>query len=285
MNCIAVKIDSIKIKDLFTLSDPVDPELHKKFKEMFPGIPELLLNERKELISGYDSFIYLRMSGVEYVDVCVADIDEKDSLFFAYNRRKSLKEFNLFEKISFIKKIIDYSDYNEIYKRTGIDIAINEKVLKNSNRILKDDMGKLLKKNLITVKTALKLVDSDENNRLVLTGIFAEFPMSASMQRNLLELTEEIIFRDKCTVSELFGKIKNKNGLTADEIILRLKRLRYPEYSKYEDEWKRRVKKLKVPKNWKIFHSPFFEKNVVELRIVKKDLDEIESLLRKIGKE
>ena len=56
---------------------------------------------------------------------------------------------------------------------------------------------------------------------------------------------------------------------------------RYPEYSKAEKKWKQELKKLKLPNNITVSHSPFFEKNHLFLSIQLKNKSEFKDLISK----
>lgn len=281
-----INTDRIKINDLFILSNPLTPDLFKMHEKKFPGIPPFVLNKKNELVSGLDCFSYIKEIRVKNLTVIKTDLNDNEALFLGFNQRSILKEFNMFEKISFIKKIIKYSAVNEIYDRTGINISIDHKLLKNLDLLLKNEFEELLIKNGITVKTALKLCEMKKEDREILIGLFSDIPMSSSRQKNLRDLIEDILFRDKCRVKDVLEKTSLKDGKKDDfniDIFFReLFRIRYPQYSKYEDLWAVEVKNLSLPPGWKITHSDFFEKEDVELKISKKDLNEIKELLDKV---
>ena len=283
-----IPIDSIKINTLYILSDPVTPELYLKHRKRYPGTPSLIVNGNNELISGYDHFVFMKENRIDHQGILRSDLDKKDSLFVGYNLRRDLKEFNLFEKISFVNKVIDFSKVSEIFDRTGIDLPINDKLIENMDMLMSEEFGKTLKENMITIKTALKVCEMDPDDRREMINLFSLIRMSSSRQKKFIDLFEDILFRDKCRIKDLLKRMeffRLKEDPRGIELIFEmLFKIRYPEYSKYEAEWKREIDKMEIPSDWKISHSTFFEKAGVELKIVKKNIKEIEEIIGKIKK-
>lgn len=283
------KIDIIELipEDEYRISIPSDPGLHEIFLKYFPGIPPIVTDPKKVIISGYDSYDFMIRNRIGQSEVVVTDIGKKETLFLACNSRAVIKPLSLYEKLNFLKNIIKHSDISEIYRRTQLGIRIDE----NLFSILPDLTGgffrELLSGNRISLKAAIRMCSFTEEDRETLAGLFSTVSFSSSNELNVLDMTAEICFRDKTNAESVLKLIKadslylEKDPSSA--ILSELSRLRYPSYSDHEKEWKDEVAKIKIPLRHSIHHSPFFEKKGIELRLFLDSIEKIKEISEKIG--
>ncbi len=283
-----VKIEDLTVDDDLVVSRPLKPELHEKFEKLFPGLPAVKTDEQLSILSGIDSYYYLKDKGVNSINVLILNMGKPESLFLGYTERGCLQPHNLYEKLFFIRNVLKYTDVRKIYFRTGIDIKIDKKLTENIEILLTNEFRDLLIKDLITFRTAIKLIEFNGEDRNKFLGLFGEINFSSSRQRNLIELVEEICFRDKTEVDVVFKscgvqEIIDRKG-SGDDVFSAISKLRYPEYYKREAEWAKEVKSIKFPFKYSLHHSPFFEKERLELRLFPDSLEEVKALSEKIGK-
>jgi hypothetical protein len=140
----------------------------------------------------------------------------------------------------------------------------------------------------ICLKTGLKLCDFLPDDRETLLDLFAKIPFTTSHQLKILEMAEEIIFRDKCSMNETFEKLNIEQYIDTDmekpqrRIIDALFKYRNPIYTESEAKWEEEIKSLHLPDNMKVTHFPFFEKKQLELTINLQDLGELKRFIEKI---
>jgi len=274
-----VRISSLIREDEFIISALPDPELHLTFINRFAGLPPIITDNEMTMVSGYDSYQFFLDNGNEYCDVLISPLDKKDALFLSYNSRAVLKPLSLYEKLRFLKNIIRYSEIQEIYQRTGIGIRVDDKLISLLPELTGDIFREMLSADLISLRTAVRLCSFEKDDREALLKLFAVVRFSHSNEQNILDMADEICFRDKCDLAEVFLRIDLDSLLRkkepAEEVLTSISRLRYPAYTVYEKEWKEKIGKIKFPFRYTIQHSPFFEKKGIELRLF---LDSIEKI-------
>ena len=285
-----MRIEKVKVADLFrvdefAISIPPDAGLHEVFLKNFPGITPIITDPEKNIISGHDSYDFIRNSGTEYCEVLVSPLEKKESLFLAYNSRAVLKPLSIYEKLVFLKNIIKYSEISEIYLRTGIGIRIDKKLISLIPELTSDSFRELLSGDLISLRTAVKLCSFNEEDKKLMITLFTMVRFSNSNEQKLLDMATEICFRDKTGFSGVFQKINVEKLYEEEnpgsEILSALSQLRYPAYSDQEKEWKNEIGKIKLPFNYSIHHYPFFEKRGIELKLFLDSLEKIREISEK----
>ncbi len=286
-----MRIENVKVEDLirtdeFAISFPPDPELHEVFLKNFPGISPIITDQELNIISGHDSYDFIRDSGSEYCEVLVVSLEKKESLFLAYNSRAVLKPLSIYEKLIFLKNIIKYSEISEIYRRTGIGIRIDEQLISKIPELTMESFREILSDDEISLRTAVRLCSFREEDRQLMIVLFSKVRFSNSNEQKLLDIIMDICFRDKTSVGEVLHKI-NLHKLYDDEnpgseILSALSRLRYPAFTAQEKEWTDEVGKIKLPYNYSIHHYPFFEKRGIELKLFLDSLEKIREISSKL---
>lgn len=285
-----MRIEKVKVADLirmneFAISIPPDPGLHEVFINNFPGVTPIITDPGMNILAGHDSYDFIRSSGSEYCEVLVLPLEKKESLFLAYNSRTVLKPLSIYEKLVFLKHVINYSDISEIYRRTEIGVRIDKKLISLLPELTSDSFRELLSGDLISLRTAVKLSSFDVEDKKIMITLFTKVRFSNSNEQKLLDMATEICFRDKTGFSEVFQKI-NVDKLYEEEnpaleIISALSQLRYPSYTDQEKKWKDEIGKIKLPFKYSIHHFPFFEKRGVELKLFLDSLEKIREISEK----
>jgi len=273
-------------EEKYRISLPPDPGLHEVFVQRFPGIPPVVVNGRREIIAGSDSYDYYVRNNISQIGVLTADLDVKDSLFLACNARAVIKPLSLLEKLNALFYIAEVADIAEIYRRTNMGIRIDETLLEALPDLLKPPFRGLLKDDRISLKTANRMLLLNWEDRKALAGLFGSFRFSASNELNLIDMITEICFRDKISAEQVLRSIQPNSAADEEDparaILMELSRMRYPSYSETEEKWKKETGKIKVPFRHTVRHSPFFEKKGVELRLFLDSLEEIKQISRKL---
>jgi hypothetical protein len=120
-------------------------------------------------------------------------------------------------------------------------------------------------------------------DRDILLVFFSKISFTSSHQQKILEIVEEIVFRDKVPLEGIFEKLGIWSSMEEEKpqkyIIDNLFKYRYPAYIEAEEKWQREIKHLNLPDKMKVIHSPFFEKRQLELTIQLQDVGELKKLI------
>jgi hypothetical protein len=281
-----IKLADLRVHEKYLLSFPVMPEVYGILREKFADLPFIIINIENEIIFGSDYYHLLKAKNTVEVDVVQVDISVKDALILNYNLKEKLTGLNLYEKLVFIKKITPLAETAEIYGKTGLDITINQELSGKVEVLISNEFQDVLINEAITLKSALKLSDFQPEDRKVLVDLFSNVSFTASHQQKILEMVEEVIFRDKYSMAEIFEKLDIYKNMEMEKpqkaIIDVLFTYRYPVYTEAEKQWQEEVKGLNLPDNIKVTHYPFFEKKGLEVTIHVPDTTELKKMIEKI---
>ena len=281
-----VKMKDLNIEEMYNLSFPLKPELYNELREKFAPLPFIIINNARKIVFGIDYYHFLNSQNVVYVDVLQIDTSDKEALFLNFNLKEKMTGVNLFEKLVFLKRISRLAETAEIYRKTNLEINVNSELMEKFDLMLCNDFQVCLVEERIVLKTALKLCDFLPEDREVLLELFSRVSFSSSFQLRILEMTEEILFRDKCLLSEVFNKLAVERYMELEkpqkQIIDALFKFRNPIYLESESRWEEDIKRLNFPGNLKVTHFPFFEKKQLEVKLHLKDAEELKGLIKKL---
>ncbi len=281
-----VKLAELKPVDRFLLSFPLRLELYAELREKFSYLPLIIANQDNEIVFGIDYYRWLESRRIIETTLLQSNILEKDALILNYNLKEKFTGLNLYEKLVFVKKVISLAEPSEIYQKTGLDITINTELLEKLDLLLSTAFRDALMNEHIGLKPGLKLCDFPPGDNDVLLELFGRVPFSSSHQLKILEMTEEILFRDKCGLEDVFEKLGIRQYLDIEKpqkkIIDELFKYRYPTYTEAEKKWQEEIKNLRLPDKMKVTLYPFFEKKQMELTIQLQDAGELKKLIEKL---
>jgi hypothetical protein len=285
LEVINIKLSNIYIDDFYNLSHPLRPEICYQIMKKISPLPAIIINSKNSLIHGIDIFYYHKAINRISVEALKIDILPEDALVLNYNLKEKLFGINLYEKLLFMKKMRPYINPDKLQKKTKLNIPINPELLSKLDLLCSNDYKNVLIDEKICLQAALKICQFKKKEQKVLLKIFQKISFSISQQLKLIEMVEELIFRDKCAIQDIMNKVKINRFLDQEKpqkkVLSQIFELRYPLYTKMEKEWQEEVKKLKLPNQVSIFHAPFFEKKEIELRAKFKNLDEVKEMLGK----
>lgn len=281
-----VQFADLKPMDKFLLSYPLRPELYQELREKFAHLPLIIANQENEIVFGIDYYRWLESRMILETVVFQVNISEKDALILNYNLKEKFTGLNLYEKLVFVKKMTPLAGEAEIYQKTNLDITINRELMEKLDLLLSTAFRDALINEHISVKSGLKLCDFLPEDSDVLLELFGRVPFSSSHQLKILEMAEEIVFRDKCALEDIFEELGIWQYLDLEKpqqkIIDELFKYRYPTYTEAEEKWQEEIKNLHLPDKMKVTHYPFFEKKQIELTIRLQDTEELKKLIEKL---
>jgi hypothetical protein len=281
-----VKLDELKAVDKFLLSFPLRPERYGELREMLPAFPLLIINGAEEIVFGIDYYHFLNSAGETYTDALRLDISDTNALIQNYNLKEKMTGVNLYEKLVFIKKGVGI-ERSEIYRKTALDITVSRELTAKLDLLLSTVFRSSLIEEAISLKTGLKLCDFQPGDRETLIELFTTVSFSSSHQLKIVEMAEEILFRDKCALADVFEKLELRQYMEVEKpqkkIIDALFTYRNPVYAAGEATWQDEMKRLNLPGHIKVTHYPYFEKKNLELTIQLKDKEQLKDLIEKLG--
>lgn len=283
-----VKLADLKPVDKFLLSFPLQLEFYGELREKFAHLPLIIANNESEIVFGIDYYRLLESRMITETAVLQIDIPDRDALILNFNLKEKFTGLNLYEKLVFVKKMTLLAGEAEIYQKTDLDITINTELMEKLDLLLSTAFRDALMNEHISLKSGLKLCDFQPEDSDVLLALFGRVPFSSSHQLKILEMTEEVLFRDKCALEDIFEKLGIWQYIEMEKpqkkIIEELFKYRYPVYTEAEEKWEEEVKNLRLPDKMKVTHYPFFEKKQMELTIQLQDTVELQELIKKIKK-
>lgn len=282
----SVTLDEVKPVETYNLSFPLKQVLYNELRERFAHLPLIVINNGGEIVFGVDYYHFLRSQGEVYTEVVQMDISEKEALFFNFNLKDRLAGVNLYEKLVFLKRILPLAEPPEIYRKTELDININKPLVEKLDILVGTDFRISLVEGSVSLKTALRLCDFRSADREDILELFSRVPYSSSFQLRIVEMAEEILFRDKCSMTDVFDTLEIEGYMELEKpqkpIFDALFKHRNPVYLETETQWEKELKGLDLPGNIKVTHYPFFEKKQLEVTISLKDAVELKNLIKKI---
>lgn len=276
----------LKIDPFYDLSFPADPERRRAQVQRFAHLPFIIVDADSVVLFGSDFYRFFRAKNVEAVNVLQADLPAKEALFISVNLQQALFGLNLYEKLMFLRRIMPLADIPEIYRETDLDMNINPELTGKLAYLGGEAFKDILVQDKINLKTALRICAAAAADRSLLISLFEQVPFTSSQARQILEMIEEICFRDKIPVSAVFEKINLKNLLLPERpqkgIIGAVFKERYPLYTGEEQKWQREIKELDLPPHFKVSHSPFFEHPQIELHATLRNIGELKRISRSL---
>jgi hypothetical protein len=281
-----VNLEDLKPVDKFLLSYPLRPGQYHELSRIFAPLPLLIINREAEIVFGVDLFRFLASQKILETAALQVEIADQEALILNYNLKNKFTGLNLYEKLVFIKKILPLVPVPEIYRKSGLDIPLNRELEENLDLLLSTSFRDALITGYIGLKTGLRLCQFPVEDCDILLDLFKRVSFSSSHQLKIVEMTEEILFRDKCPLAEIFDQLGFEQVLEAErpqkQIIAALYKYRYPVYLEAEEKWQQEINRLDLPDNIKVIHPPFFEKKTLELSIRVQDRTELIKLIEKI---
>lgn len=275
-------ISELVINEFFCLSRPVIPESYHTFRQHFPHLPILIINRQNQVIFGFDFYLYLHNKSPK-LKVLQLEISDLDALVLNFNLKSRLLGVNLLEKLLFLQKTLPLASADDLYRRTAIDIPVNDEIEKNLSHLLAPEFEELFLEERISLKNALKLCMMAGEDRSLLIDLFRHISFTHSQQKQIIELVEDILFRDKCKAADLFDhlNIEDMHGARREQeqIMASLLQHRYPRYAAREKNWQKQLSEWQLPPGVKATHFPFFEKEEIQLSITVKDLQQLRNTL------
>ncbi len=282
MNSDWISVDRISDDDGYRLAYPCLSDRCESLLAQFPYIPFVLVDEKERLVAGFEFMKYYRDCNEASVPCTRIESAKVNPILLAYHYKERFFGFNPYEQLVFIRKALATLKVSEIYQQCRIDISINDELRENLDLLITRPFREALIGGQLNLKSALLLCNWNQTDRSGLIDLFTSFPFTKSQQLNLIEMLEELIFRDKQSLRSIFADLKlallHRENKPQKSIIDRVHAARFPAYTASKAAFDKRIRQLKLPPHMQLTHFPFFEKRKLELKIEIESIDQLEDL-------
>jgi hypothetical protein len=286
MNSIEQKLKDIHSDPIYDFSFPRCPQRGAALESKFPGLPLLIVDGELRLVWGHERFRWLLGRGRKRAVVLQAELDPAAALFLNFNLSNRLFGLNLYEKLLFVRKISGLCPPAEIQRRAELDFSLNDGLLRSLDALLDVRLRQALAAGRLCLKAALRLTGFSVSDQKALLGLLMKVRFSESHQLQVMQLLEEIAFREKKTLAGILASLRLggwlKREMPQRGIVDALNRRRFPAYTRRESEWRQWQKKKAVPGRVALSHAPFFASKEVQILLTAKNSREAEEILKKL---
>jgi len=237
-----------------------------------------------QLFSGFlrrDAMLRLGKSSAFALVWKEKDLTEKEAFRFAFFENALTRGLNLAEQAKAVARLREsgFSDQEiacEYFQKAGIGVSVSGIDLLNLFYGISRDWQEYLTEKELSLKQIAWFLNLAEKEQGALSFLLQLKP-TASQLRQILEMIEEIIKRDRTSIEGLIQSIsvesvlkeKNLNANQKLENLLRnLKKLRYPEYEKLSARHKKILLELKISPEIKLEPIDYFEEPKYKLEMI-----------------
>lgn len=284
---LTLALAGIAADDRYSFTYPHLPERYAGLADKFPGLPLLVVDRERRVICGHDLLLLLRQRGETSVAALQVDLGAAEALLLNYNILSRLFGLNTYEKLLFVKKILPCCPLDEIRRRSEVDFAVNQPLLQRLDLLLAEPFRAALASGRLGLKAALKTADLAAADRTAAVGLLQACQFSDNQQALVLQWLEEIAFREKKALGPILAAAGLdrllKKEMPQKKILEALQRLRYPELTRAEREWRGWQNKMAAA-GVTLSHVPLFAGREVTVGVTLKDRAQAEKLLAKLKK-
>jgi hypothetical protein len=288
MQVVEMRLAEIRSDDVHSISFPSHPERYEGLQDRFPGLPLLIIDDEKRVVCGHDYLLLLRRRGRLGVPVLRLGLIPAESLLLNYNILDRLFGLNLYEKLLFIKKISPLIPAKKIQRLVELGFPLDEPLFQRLDLLLREPFRSCLAAGRLGLKTALKMAEQEETDRLAQLHVFQACGFSESQQQQMVQMLEEIAFREKKPIAAVLAASGLpdllKGEMPQKKVMEALSGMRYPVFSRMEKEWQAWQKKMAATSGLSLHHAPFFSRKEVQVTLTVKDRSAAEKLLLRLKK-
>lgn len=288
MKMIDLRPSDIAADDVYDITYPPAPGRWLGVAEKFPGLPVMVVDLELRVVCGHDRHLPPGRSGETRFTALQVDLPTAECLLLNYNILERLFGLNLCEKLLFLKKILPLLPDAEIRRRANLGFLLDDELRLHLDMLLTPPFRSCLAAGRLGLRTALKLAAQEERDRLAQLRVFQACGFSESRQWQLVQMVEEIAFRDKKTAAAVLaerGLQQLLHGeMPQEKVLAALHGLRYPALTRREKEWQAWRRKAEAGGGLALAHAPLFAREEVEVTLTVKNRAAAEKLLQQLKK-
>jgi len=249
-----------------------------------------VVGEKYQIISGWKRILSCRELGLTellckiYYSSDLSDIDCLKIVF--YDNKDNFSDLELAELIKLFKDLCLIDDKELMDNILPLlEIPSTRKHLDKYLSLA--SLDKAIKDayygDKITIEQCQMLSEIISDNQVsMLNTLLLKYNLNNNESRQVMQIVEEIALRDLKSILEVVSQAEdaiNIENKGKNELRQELRRMRYPELSSVEAEFKKAVQDLKLPNQINLLINQFFEGNDLEFRIKVKSTDELSEIL------
>ncbi len=204
------------------------------------------------------------------------------------------RELNIVEKTNVIFKLINLFNLSreQVIKKylPLLELGTNPKIIDRYLPLidLEDNIKKAIAEEFISIEIAHSFMKISKEERLKIFSLFNQLKLGKNRQKEFMRLLQDIKAISRQTIDQILENENIQNiirdqQLTSSVKINRikdvLKKLRYPNYTKIEEEFNQIKKELKLPPNIILRAPAFFEGEKYSLEMSFKNQNEFTKLV------
>ena len=256
--------------------------------------------ERFQIVSGYRRVLAAQSLEWEEIKAALYTSDElshSDGLLLTFYENLGTRGFNLIEASMVVAGFFEQWGQDEKQVREQIlpllGFQPGRKIFHALWSIshLSSEWKELVIKNEISLLNAAKISSFSLLDQRALSTALSGLKLGENKLRESLEMAEEVCKRDEISLSELFSSEQfkflgqqgnlNLTGKT-EQFRKTLKAIRYPEFSRKQQEFHDWRKKLLLPSSVSLEPPDFFEGNKLNVTFTFRSPEEYRSILKKL---
>jgi ParB-like chromosome segregation protein Spo0J len=247
-----------------------------------------------KIVCGFKRIISCKKLGWKAVPATIVEgqPDALQCLYISFWDNLPHRQFNLVEKALIVRKFSAYLDEKQLLSKIlpRLQLHAHHRELKRYLRIeeLPNEAKEALARKALTVEAALLLLEFDAQSQVPLLHFILGLRLSASRQRELMELIFEICRRESMNPLEIISQeavagINNREELSQPQksflICQWLRKKRYPRMSEAESSFAAWLRGLHLESNISIQPPPYFEGKARSIRFTVASYEEMGKVL------
>ncbi|MEM7009695.1 MAG: ParB/RepB/Spo0J family partition protein [Thermodesulfobacteriota bacterium] len=246
--------------------------------------------EKYQIITGWKRLFACQDLGFDAVSCSVyetTDLEDDDSLRIIYSDNEyRLSDLEIAELIGLHKSLCELDD-NEIISNVLpiYNIPPNRKHLDKylAMSSLENDIKTAFYQDKITIEQCLMLSELNSESRTnILEKILLKYKLNNNESRQVIQHISELALIYSKSILELLSTVHdeyNNNKIDKNDLRTELKKMRYPDLVRTEQQVKEKIQDLQLPDNIKVLINGYFEENEIEFRIRVNSGSEITELI------
>ena len=194
---IDLKLDNISRDDDFDFSFPRCPQRCAELEKKFPGLPLLIVDRERRIVWGHDYFLLLLEHGRKNAPWFRGRFHPGGGPAVEFQSVQPPVRAQLVRKAALCQENLLYCSHDEIQRRADLDFTLNEALFQRLDVLLDVSLRPVLAAGQLGLKAALRLIDFSPADRQALLTLFLKVKFSESQQLQVMQLLEEIAFREK----------------------------------------------------------------------------------------
>lgn len=260
------------------------PDLIDSIKQFGILLPPLLLERQKDkylILTGRKRLLAAKQYCPEEKITCnLVSHDIKQKIIFSLLLEEILsrRSMSIVEQIVFLEKFLKLAPTQEA-------LSLLEKLGHKPQEHFLHDLLKLrslhphvlsaLHRGAILLKNSGKILTFSLDDQKIVADLISKLKLGGSKQRKLIELCKEITIRRNVSLEQILSecpfyepKITPKNiPQVATGILSWFEKMCFPQSNQKEENFRRDVASLNLPKTMHVAHTPSFEDDTVKLAI------------------